>query len=75
MVEAIIKDKKRILPCAVYLEGEYGINNLYVGVLAKLGTNGLEKVIELDLNETEKTMLAKSANAVTELVTILEGKA
>ena len=75
MVEAIIKDKKRILPCAVWLEGEYGISNLFVGVLAKLGANGMEKVIELDLNETEKAGLHKSAEAVKSLVNVLEGSA
>lgn len=72
MVEAIVRDKKRVLPCAVWLEGEYGIKNLYVGVLAKLGTNGVEKVVELDLNETEKTNLKRSADAVQSLVEVLE---
>lgn len=74
MVEAIIKDKKRILPCAAWLEGEYGIKNLYVGVLAKLGTKGVEKIIELDLNDTERAMLNKSAESVQQLVNVLEGK-
>ena len=74
MVEAIIKDKKRVLPCAVQLEGEYGINGLYVGVLAKIGSHGLEQVIELQLNETEKTMLKKSADSVQGLIQVLEGK-
>ncbi|NBW98678.1 malate dehydrogenase, partial [bacterium] len=75
MVEAIIKDKKRILPCAAWLEGEYGISNLFVGVLAKLGANGMEKVIELDLNESEKAGLKKSADSVKSLVAVLEGAA
>lgn len=75
MVEAIIKDKKRILPCAAWLEGEYGISNLFVGVLAKLGANGMEKVIELDLNESEKAGLKKSADSVKSLVGVLEGAA
>jgi malate dehydrogenase len=75
MVESIVRDKHRVLPCAVWLEGEYGIKNLYIGVLAKLGTNGLEKVIELDLNENEKAMLKKSADAVQTLVNVIEGKA
>jgi malate dehydrogenase len=75
MVESIVRDKKRILPCAVWLEGEYGIKNLFIGVLAKLGTNGMEKVIEIDLNETEKTLLKKSADAVQGLVNVVEAKA
>ena len=74
MVEAIVRDKKRVLPCAVWLEGEYGISNLYVGVLAKLGSRGVEKVIELDLNEEEKTNLKKSADSVRGLVEVLEGR-
>jgi len=73
MVEAILKDKKRILPCAVHLQGEYGFKDLYVGVLAKLGRNGMEKVIELDLNEVEKAALEKSAQSVRDLVKVLEG--
>ncbi len=74
MVESIVRDKKRILPCAVLLQGEYGIKDLYVGVLAKLGTNGMEKVIELDLNETESSMLKKSADAVKQLVEVIESQ-
>jgi len=73
MVESIVRDKKRVLPCAVELAGEYGINGLFVGVLAKLGTNGMEKVIELDLNETERTNLNKSADAVKGLVEVVKG--
>jgi malate dehydrogenase len=72
MVEAIIKDKKRILPCAVNLEGEYGIKDLFVGVLAKLGTKGVEQVIQIDLNSEEQAMLKKSADAVQSLVDVLE---
>ncbi|MEZ4751400.1 MAG: malate dehydrogenase [Bdellovibrionota bacterium] len=72
MVEAIVRDKKRILPCAVWLEGEYGMKNLFVGVLAQLGTNGMEKVIEIDLNEQEKAGLAESAEAVKGLIAALE---
>jgi len=75
MVEAVIRDKKRILPCAVHLEGEYGFKNIFVGVLARLGSDGMEKVIELDLNEDERGMLKKSADAVTQLVDVLEGRA
>jgi malate dehydrogenase len=73
MAEAILKDKKRILPCAVSLEGEYGITNLFVGVLVKLGRGGVEQVIEIDLNETEKQQLEKSAASVKSLVSVLEG--
>jgi len=72
MVEAIVKDKKRILPCAVHLEGEYGIKNLFVGVLAQLGSKGVEKVINIDLNSEETAMLKKSADAVQSLVDVLE---
>lgn len=72
MAEAIIKDKKRVLPCAVELEGEFGIKNLFVGVLCKLGTGGMEGVVSVDLNDAEKAELAKSAAAVKELVDILE---
>lgn len=75
MVEAIIRDKKRVLPCAVSLEGEYGYKDVFVGVLAKLGHNGVEKVIELDLNETEKTLLKKSADSVKDLIAIVEAQA
>lgn len=72
MAEAILKDQKRILPCAVELSGEYGVKNLFVGVLAKLGGNGVEKVIELKLNDTEQAMLGNSIKAVEELVGALE---
>lgn len=68
MAEAILKDQKRILPCAVELQGEYGVKNLFVGVLCKLGGGGMEKVIELKLNETEKGFLNNSIKAVEELV-------
>ena len=68
MVEAILKDKRKILPCAAYLQGEYGYKGLYVGVPVKLGRNGLEKVIEIKLTSEEKAALDKSANAVKELV-------
>jgi malate dehydrogenase len=71
MVEAILKDKKKILPCAAYLEGEYGINGLYVGVPVKLGARGVEQIIEIKLTPEEKTALDKSAASVRELVTIL----
>lgn len=68
MVESIAKDKKRILPCAAYLQGEYGIQDLYVGVPVKLGKDGLEQIIEIDLNDNEKAMLKHSADAVQDLV-------
>ncbi len=71
MVEAILKDKKKILPCAAYLEGEYGINGLFVGVPVKLGTRGLEQVIEIKLTPEEDAALRKSAAAVKELVEII----
>ncbi len=68
MVEAILKDKRKILPCAAYLQGEYGYKGLFVGVPVKLGRNGLEKVIEIKLTSEEKAALDKSAGAVKELV-------
>ena len=68
MAEAILKDKKKILPCAAYLQGEYGINNLFVGVPVKLGKNGIEEIITLNLTADEKKALDKSAAAVQELV-------
>jgi malate dehydrogenase len=71
MVEAILKDKKKILPCAAYLEGEYGINGLYVGVPVKLGARGVEQIVEIKLTAEEKAALDKSAASVRELVTIL----
>jgi malate dehydrogenase len=71
MVEAILKDKKKILPCAAYLEGEYGINGLYVGVPVKLGARGVEQIIEIKLTAEEKAALDKSEASVRELVTIL----
>jgi malate dehydrogenase len=71
MVEAILKDKKKILPCAAYLEGEYGIHGLYVGVPCKLGAKGLEKIIEIKLTEDEQAALQRSADAVKELCTVI----
>ncbi len=67
MAESILKDKKKILPCAAYLEGEYGINDLFVGVPVKLGANGIEEIIEITLTKEENTALEKSADAVREL--------
>ena len=71
MVEAIIKDKKKILPCAAYLEGEYGIKGLFVGVPVKLGAKGIEQIIEIKLTPEEKSALEKSAGAVKELVAVI----
>jgi len=68
MVEAILKDKKKILPCAAYLEGQYGVNGLYVGVPVKLGRSGVEQVIEIKLTPEEQAAFKKSADAVRELV-------
>jgi malate dehydrogenase len=68
MVEAILKDKKKILPCAAYLEGQYGVSGLYVGVPVKLGRAGVEQVIEIKLTPEEQTAFNKSAAAVRELV-------
>ena len=71
MTEAILKDKKKILPCAAYLEGEYGIQGLYVGVPCKLGARGLEQIIEINLTAEERIALQKSAASVQELVNVL----
>ena len=74
MVDAIILDKKRILPCAAYLKGEYGIDGLYIGVPVKLGANGIEEVIEVELSEEERANLDKSAAAVTELLEAMNNR-
>jgi malate dehydrogenase len=71
MVEAILKDKKKILPCAAYLQGEYGISGLYVGVPVKLGAKGIEQIIEIKLTAEEKAGLDKSAAAVKELCGVI----
>jgi malate dehydrogenase len=71
MVEAILKDKKKILPCAAYLEGEYGISGHFAGVPVKLGARGIEQIIEIKLTAEEKAALDKSAASVRELVTVL----
>jgi malate dehydrogenase len=71
MVESILKDKKKILPCSVYLEGEYGISGLFVGVPVKLGARGIEQIIEINLTAEERIALQKSAAAVQELVKVL----
>ena len=72
MAESILKDKKKILPCAAYLEGEYGFNDLFIGVPVKLGANGVEEIIAITLTDEEQTALAKSADAVSELVEALK---
>jgi malate dehydrogenase len=71
MAEAILKDKKKILPCAAYLEGEYGIKGLFVGVPCKLGAKGLEEIIQIKLTAEEQAALQKSADAVKELVNVI----
>src|SRR3954462_7267368 len=71
MVECILKDKKKILPCSVYLQGEYGIRDLFVGVPVKLGARGVEEIIEITLTPDENAALQKSANAVKELVEVI----
>jgi malate dehydrogenase len=71
MVEAVLKDKKKILPCCVYLEGEYGIKGLFVGVPVKLGAKGVEEIIQIKLTPEENAALQKSAASVKELVTVL----
>ncbi len=72
MVEAILKDKKRILPCCAYLEGEYGLSDICFGVPVKLGSNGVEEIIELELSAVEKQLVSKSAEAVRKSITALK---
>jgi len=72
MVESIVFDQKRILPVCTYLKGEYGLKDIYLGVPVKLGTNGIEEIIEVDLNEDEKAMLYKSAEAVKSVMKVLD---
>jgi malate dehydrogenase len=74
MAESILKDKKKVLPCAAYLEGEYGINGLFVGVPVKLGAGGVENVYQLQLGSEEQAQLTKSAAAVQELIDVLKQK-
>jgi malate dehydrogenase len=71
MVEAIFYDRKKILPCAAYLEGEYGIHGLFVGVPVKLGSRGIEQIVEIKLTPEERAALRKSADAVKELVSVI----
>ncbi|HEX7545883.1 MAG TPA: malate dehydrogenase, partial [Gemmatimonadaceae bacterium] len=72
IVEAIVLDQKRILPCSAWLEGEYGMNGLFLGVPVKIGRKGIEKVIEVTLTAEEKTALAKSAEAVREPMSVIK---
>jgi len=74
MAESILKDKKKVVPCAAYLEGEYGIHGLFVGVPVKIGARGIEQIYEIKLTDEEQAMLQKSADAVQELVDILKKK-
>jgi malate dehydrogenase len=74
MAESILKDKKKVLPCAAYLEGEYGITGLFVGVPVKLGADGVEQIYEVKLTADENAKLQKSAAAVKELVDVLKSK-
>ena len=71
MVAAIIRDEQRIFPCCAHIDGEYGINDLYLGVPVKLGKNGIEQIIQLKLNADEQALLNDSAVAVREVVTVL----
>jgi malate dehydrogenase len=71
MVDAVMLDEKRILPCTVLLEGEYGIDGLYMGVPVKLGAGGVEEIVELDLSDQEQTWLQESSDAVREVVGVL----
>ena len=71
MTESILKNKKKILPCAVYLEGEYGLNDIFMGVPVKLGARGVEQIIELKLTEDERAALHKSAASIRELIEAL----
>ena len=72
MVDSIVLDKRRSLPCAAYLQGEYGVDGLYVGVPCKLGANGLEEIIQIKLTDDEAAALHRSAGAVRDLVGVLQ---
>jgi malate dehydrogenase len=72
MVEAIVRDQKRIFPCCVWLQGEYGLKDIFLGVPVVLGKNGVEKIIELQLTDDEKALLNKSAIAVKEVMNVLD---
>jgi malate dehydrogenase len=72
MVEAIIRDQKRIFPCCAWLSGQYGLKDIYLGVPVKLGRKGIEEIIELKLNTDEMKLLNASAGAVKEVMTVLD---
>ncbi len=72
MVEAIVNDQKRILPCSAWLDGEYGEKGIFLGVPVKLGRNGIEKIIDVSLTADEKAALAKSAQAVREPMSVVK---
>jgi malate dehydrogenase len=74
MAESILRDRKKVLPCAAYLEGEYGIDGLYVGVPCKIGAAGIEKIYEIKLSDEETAALHKSSAAVKELVEVIKAK-
>jgi malate dehydrogenase len=71
MVDAILLDQKRVLPCTALLEGEYGIDGLYIGVPVKLGAGGIEEIVELELSDDERQALEQSADAVRDVVGVL----
>jgi malate dehydrogenase len=71
MVDALVLDQKRVLPCTAYLEGEYGIDDLYIGVPVRLGARGIEEIVELELTADEQAELARSAEAVRDVVGVL----
>ncbi len=73
MVEAVVRDQNRIFPCCAWLQGEYGLKDIYLGVPTKLGKNGIEEIIELKLNEQEREALYTSANSVKETMDVLDG--
>jgi malate dehydrogenase len=73
MAEAYLRDKKRVLPCAAWLEGQYGVRDLYVGVPVVIGAGGVERIVEISLNSEEKTAFDKSAAAVRELIEVVKG--
>ena len=73
MVEAIVMDQKRVFPCCVKLDGEYGLNDMFVGVPVVLGKNGIEKIIQVALNADEKQLLHNSANSVKGVMEVLDG--
>jgi len=72
MVESIVRDEQRIFPCCVRLDGQYGINDMFLGAPVKLGKNGIEQIIELQLNEDEKALLTESAQHVRSVMDVFE---